>query len=83
MTHDEAIERLNSKADLPEGYIPVTVEEQNLVEFALESIHRLHNLETLLMKVDVAYQGVGDFEGTGKNMVSIIDDVRSAMAGVI
>ena len=33
------------------------------------------DVKNVLLKVMTAYQGVGDFEGTGENMVSVISDV--------
>lgn len=33
----------------------------------------------VLIKVSQAYQGIGDFESTGQNMVSVIEDVRKVL----
>lgn len=33
-----------------------------------------------LLKTSQAYQGVGDFESTGENMVSVIGDVRKVLS---
>jgi hypothetical protein len=33
----------------------------------------------VLLKTSQAYQGVGDFEGTGENMTTVIGDVRKIL----
>lgn len=49
------------------------------VQEGLEQKELLDKYRSVLLKVEEAYQGVGDFEGTGENMVSVINDVKKVL----
>lgn len=54
--------------------------EDKVMLYALKRIEELESensaMKSTLVKVSEAYQGVGDFESTGENMVGIIYEVR-------